>query len=79
MNELIYNQLVSLGFEETGSGFFKKQDMTITFSENAYHLSFYLEPLGEITLVYKIEANRISDSKINNFIETVNYIKNKLY
>ena len=79
MNEIIYNQLVSLGFEEMGSGFFKKQDMTITFSENAYHLSFYLEPLGEITLVYKIEANRISDSKINNFIETVNYIKNKLY
>lgn len=79
MNEIIYNYIISLGFEETGSNFFKKQDITITFSENAYHLSFYLEPLGEITLVNKIEANRISESKINNFIETVNYIKNKLY
>lgn len=79
MNEIIYNYIISLDFEETGSNFFKKQDITITFSENAYHLSFYLEPLGEITLVNKIEANRISESKINNFIETVNYIKNKLY
>lgn len=70
---------MSLGFEEIGSNFFKKQDITITFSEKAYHLSFYLEPLGEITLVNKIEENRISDSRINNFIETVNYIKNNLY
>lgn len=79
MNEIIYNYIISLSFEETGSNLFKKQDITITFSENAYHLSFYLEPLGEITLVNRIEANRISESKINNFIETVNYIKNNLY
>jgi len=79
MNEIIYNYIISLGFEEVSTNLFKKQEITINFSENAFHLSFYLDPLGDITLVNKINENRISDSKINNFIETVNYIKNKLY
>jgi hypothetical protein len=79
MNEIIYNYIISLGFEEVSTNLFKKQEITINFSENTFHLSFYLDPLGDITLVNKINENRISDSKINNFIETVNYIKNKLY
>jgi hypothetical protein len=79
MNEIIYNYIISLGFEEIGTNLFKKQEITINFSENAFHLSFYLDPLGDITLVNKINENRISDSKIINFIEAVNFIKNKLY
>ena len=79
MNEVIYNHIISLGFEEIGLNFFKKQDIIITFAENAFHLSFYLEPHGDITLVNRIEENRISDSKINSFIDCVNYLKNKLY
>lgn len=79
MDEVIYNHLMSLGFKEISTLFFKKNDMTIVYAEDAYHFNFYLEPRGDITLVCKIDKNRISDSKINNFVESVEYLKNKMY
>jgi hypothetical protein len=78
MEEVIYNHLISLGFEEISTLFFKKNDITIVYAEDSYHFSFYLEPRGDITLVHKVDKNRMSDFQINNFIDCVNYIKNKL-
>jgi len=79
MFEHIKNHLISLGFIENNPTFYVKDDITIVYAENAYHLSFYLDPYGDITLVNRIDERRISDLKINNFIDSVNYIKNKLY
>jgi hypothetical protein len=79
MEEVIRNHLISLGFEEISPNYFKRQEITINYAENAYHLSFYLDPYGDITLVNRIDERRISDLKINNFIDSVNYIKNRLY
>lgn len=79
MEQVIADHLISLGFEPIGGNAFKKQEITITYAENAYHLNFYLDPFGDITLVNRIDERRILDTKINNFIDCVEYIKNKLY
>jgi|694.fasta_scaffold02959_19 hypothetical protein len=79
MEQVIVDHLISLGFEDSGQGVFKKQEITITHAENAYHLSFYLDPFGDITLVNRIDERRFLDIKINNFIDCVQYVKNKLY
>jgi hypothetical protein len=79
MLDHIKNHLLSLGFTETGSASYLKQDISITYAENAYHLSFYLRPIGNVTLVNRIEENGISELQIDKFIDCVEYIKNKLY
>lgn len=79
MNEFIKAHLISLGFEEVSSNYFIKNDISVVYGEGAYHLSFYLKPMGDITLVDKIREDRIYESRIDNFIEVVDYIKNKLY
>ncbi len=79
MLDHIINRLLSLGFTENGSVSYVKQDISVTYAENAYHLSFYLRPIGNVTLVNRIEENGISELQINNFIDCVEYIKNKLY
>jgi hypothetical protein len=79
MLDHIKNHLLSLGFTENGSSSYVKQDINITYGENAYHLSFYLRPIGNVTLVNRIEENGISELRIDAFIDSVEYIKNKLY
>ena len=79
MFEHIKNYIINLGFIENNPSYFVKDDITIVYAENAYHLSFYLKPIGNVTLVNKIEENSITETKIDSFIESVNYIKNKLY
>jgi hypothetical protein len=79
MEQVIVDHLISLGFEQSTQNTFQKQEITITYAENAYHLSFYLDPFGDITLVNRIDERRFLDTKINNFINCVEYIKNKLY
>jgi hypothetical protein len=79
MLDHIKNCLLSLGFTENNSASYVKQDISVTYAENAYHLSFYLRPIGNVTLVNRIEENGISELQINNFIDCVDYIKNKLY
>jgi hypothetical protein len=79
MNEFIKVHLISLGFEEVSLNYFIKNDISVVYAEGAYHLSFYLKPMGDITLVDRIREDRIYESRINNFIEVVDYIKNKLY
>lgn len=79
MEQVIVDHLISLGFEKLSENIFQKRDITLTYAENAYHLSFYLAPFGDITLVNRIDERRILDTKINNFIDCVEYIKNKLY
>jgi hypothetical protein len=79
MLENIKNHLISLGFNENNPAFYIKDDITVAYAENAYHLSFYLRPIGNVTLVNRIEENGISEIRIDTFIETVNHIKNKLY
>ena len=46
MEQVIVDHLISLGFEPIGVNVFKKQEITIAYAENAYHLSFYLDPFG---------------------------------
>ena len=79
MLDHVKNHLLSLGFTENGSASYIKQDITVTHAENAYHLSFYLRPIGNVTLVNRIEENSISELQINHFIDCVEYIKNRLY
>jgi hypothetical protein len=79
MFEHIKNHIISLGFIENNPTVFIKDEITIAYAENAYHLSFYLKPIGNVTLVNRIEENSITENKIDNFIDSVNYIKNKLY
>lgn len=79
MFEHIKNHITSLGFIENNSNLYIKDDITIAYAENAYHLSFYLRPIGNVTLVNRIEENHISEARIDAFVDSVNYIKNKLY
>ena len=79
MEQVTIDHLTSLGFERLGENTFKRQDITITYAENAYHLTFYLDPFGDITLVNRTDERRFLYSKINNFIDCVEYIKNRLY
>jgi hypothetical protein len=79
MFDHIKNHLLSLGFTENGSASYVKEDVNIAYAENAYHLSFYLRPIGNVTLVNRIEENGISELQIDKFIDCVGYIKNKLY
>jgi len=79
MFEHIKNYLISLGFTENGPTSYVKQDVSVIYAENAYHFSFYLRPVGNVTLVNKIEENGISELRIDDFINCVEYIKNKLY
>jgi hypothetical protein len=79
MEQALRDYLISLNFEEISPNYFKRQEITLNYAESAYHLSFYLEPYGDITLVNRIDERRFSRLKIDNFIDSVNYIKNKLY
>lgn len=79
MFEHIKNHITSLGFIENNSNLYIKDDITIAYAENAYHLSFYFKPVGNITLVNRIEENGISELQIDKFIDCVEYIKSKLY
>lgn len=79
MFEHIKNYLISLGFTENSPTSYVKEDINVIYAENAYHFSFYLKPVGNVTLVNKIEENGISELRIDAFIDSVSYIKNKLY
>lgn len=79
MFDHIKNHIINLGFIENNPTYYSKDDITIVHAENAYHLSFYLKPIGNVTLVNRIEENHITEARIDSFIDSVNYIKNKLY